>query len=122
MMTDNILLPTASSLPEPVANIKAVDMARANDSTLVVLNVTEQMPLIGFERLSQNMPRVHFHCPDIMAPHRWNRPHRTAVRGGGPETGRGGRSTFSSSCPFAFSNISAGIGNESSENNKKESD
>jgi hypothetical protein len=121
-MTDNILLPTDRPLPAPVAAIRAVDMAKASNSTLVMLNITEQMPSIRFERQGQNMPRVRFQCPDGLASHRWNRPHRTAVRGGGPETGRSGRSNISSSGPFAFSDISAGIGNESSENNKKEFD
>jgi hypothetical protein len=119
-MTVNILPPTDSSLPAHLATIKAVDMAKASDSTSVVLNVTEQMPSIGFERPGQNMPRVHFQCPQGIASHRRNQPHRTAVRGGGP--GRRGRSTISPSGRFAFSNISAGIGNESSENNKKEFD
>lgn len=53
-MTSHILLPTDSSLPALVATIKAVEMAKASDSTLVVLNVIEQMPSIEVERMSED--------------------------------------------------------------------
>jgi nucleotide-binding universal stress UspA family protein len=53
-MTNNILLPTDSSVPALVATIKAVEMAKASDSTLVVLNVIEQMPSIELERISED--------------------------------------------------------------------
>lgn len=53
-MTDRILLPTDSSLPALVATIKAVEMAKASGSTLVVLNVIEQMPSIEVERISED--------------------------------------------------------------------
>ena len=53
-MTSRILLPTDSSLPALVATIKAVEMAKASDSTLVVLNVIEQMPSIELERISED--------------------------------------------------------------------
>jgi nucleotide-binding universal stress UspA family protein/uncharacterized membrane protein (DUF485 family) len=53
-MTSHILLPTDSSLPALVATLKAVEMAKASDSTLVVLNVIEQMPSIELERISED--------------------------------------------------------------------
>lgn len=53
-MTSYILLPTDSSLPALVATLKAVEMAKASDSTLVVLNVIEQMPSIELERISED--------------------------------------------------------------------
>ena len=53
-MTNHILLPTDSSQPALVATIKAVEMAKASDSTLVVLNVIEQMPSIEVERISED--------------------------------------------------------------------
>ena len=53
-MTSHILLPTDSSLPALVATIKAVEMAKASDSTLVVLNVIEQTPSIEVERISED--------------------------------------------------------------------
>jgi nucleotide-binding universal stress UspA family protein/uncharacterized membrane protein (DUF485 family) len=53
-MTNHILLPTDSSVPALVATLKAVEMAKASDSTLVVLNVIEQMPSIELERISED--------------------------------------------------------------------
>ncbi|HEY3419619.1 MAG TPA: universal stress protein [Methanomassiliicoccales archaeon] len=53
-MTSHILLPTDSSLPALVATLKAVEMAKASGSTLVVLNVIEQMPSIELERISED--------------------------------------------------------------------
>lgn len=53
-MTNHILLPTDSSVPALVATLKAVEMAKASDSTLVVLNVVEQMPSIEVERISED--------------------------------------------------------------------
>jgi nucleotide-binding universal stress UspA family protein/uncharacterized membrane protein (DUF485 family) len=51
-MTDRILLPTDSSVPALVATIKAVEMAKANGSTLVVLSVVEQVPSVEIERIA----------------------------------------------------------------------
>jgi nucleotide-binding universal stress UspA family protein/uncharacterized membrane protein (DUF485 family) len=53
-MTNKILLPTDSSLPALVATIKAVEMAKASDSALVVLNVIEQTPSVELERISED--------------------------------------------------------------------
>jgi nucleotide-binding universal stress UspA family protein/uncharacterized membrane protein (DUF485 family) len=53
-MTSKILLPTDSSIPALVATIKAVEMAKASGSTLVVLNVIEQMPAVEIERIAED--------------------------------------------------------------------
>jgi nucleotide-binding universal stress UspA family protein/uncharacterized membrane protein (DUF485 family) len=53
-MTNRILLPTDSSLPAMVATIKAVEMAKASGSTLVVLNVIEQLPAVEIERVAED--------------------------------------------------------------------
>ncbi len=53
-MTEHILLPTDSSMPALVATVKAVQMAKANDSTLVVLNVIEQTPTVEIERMAED--------------------------------------------------------------------
>ena len=53
-MTSKILLPTDSSVPALVATIKAVEMAKANGSTLVVLSVIEQMPAVEIERMAED--------------------------------------------------------------------
>jgi nucleotide-binding universal stress UspA family protein/uncharacterized membrane protein (DUF485 family) len=53
-MTDRILLPTDSSVPALVATVKAVEMAKASGSTLVVLSVIEQMPAVEIERIAED--------------------------------------------------------------------
>ena len=53
-MTNRILLPTDSSLPALVATIKAVEMAKTSGSTLVVLNVVEQLPAVEIERVAED--------------------------------------------------------------------
>ncbi len=60
-MTEYILLPTDSSLPALVATIKAVQMAKASGSTLVVLNVIEQTPTIKIERIAED--KALSRCP-----------------------------------------------------------
>ena len=60
-MTTRILLPTDSSLPAMVATIKAVEMAKASGSTLVVLNVIEQLPAVEIEREAED--RALRRCP-----------------------------------------------------------
>jgi nucleotide-binding universal stress UspA family protein/uncharacterized membrane protein (DUF485 family) len=60
-MTNRILLPTDSSMPALVATLKAVEMAKASDSTLVVLSVIEQNPSVEIERMSED--RALQRCP-----------------------------------------------------------
>jgi len=60
-MTTRILLPTDSSLPALVATIKAVEMAKSSGSTLVVLNVVEQLPAVEIERVAED--RALRRCP-----------------------------------------------------------
>ena len=60
-MTSRILLPTDSSMPALVATIKAMEMAKASDSTLVLLSVIEQNPSVEIERISED--RALQRCP-----------------------------------------------------------
>ncbi|MGD0818758.1 MAG: universal stress protein [Methanomassiliicoccales archaeon] len=121
-MTKRIMLPTDSSLPALVATSMAVDMAKSSDSTLVVLGVIEQLPAIELERLDENRALEHFRSSDGILAHHRNVRRKSVMRGHGPEPGRGGRYTISSSDLFAGSIRSAGIGAESSGKNVKEFD
>ncbi|MDW5562326.1 MAG: universal stress protein [Methanomassiliicoccus sp.] len=49
----NILLPTDGSTPALVATMKAVEMAKARDATLIILKVEEQAPLVEIERTAE---------------------------------------------------------------------
>jgi nucleotide-binding universal stress UspA family protein len=95
-MTNHILLPTDSSLPALVATIKAVEMAKASDSTLVVLNVIEQMPSIEVEHLDKSRTLEHFRSSERDLDLNRNAQRRSIMRGHGLKPGRRGRHAISS--------------------------
>jgi nucleotide-binding universal stress UspA family protein len=48
------LLPTDGSTPALVATIKAVDMAKERNATLIILKVVESAPIVDIERIAES--------------------------------------------------------------------
>jgi nucleotide-binding universal stress UspA family protein len=115
-MTNRILLPTDSSLPALVTTIKAVDMAKASGSTLLVLNVIEHLPSVEQERVDVNsaLELISPSHGDLVLAR--NRRHESANKRYLPVPGRGARYDIASSVSFSGSIRSARIGTTSNNN------